>query len=68
LIRIEVEEYCQQCADFVPDVTAPERVMIGDKEVVFQTDTVIRCEYRRRCAGITRYLEHQIKGDVDKHE
>lgn len=69
MIRVEVEGYCQKCMDFVPDVTPPARAISDvDGEVVYQSDTIIQCKHRRRCAAITRYLEHQIKGDVDNHE
>ena len=60
MIRLEVEEYCQQCLDFSPDVIKPERVYFGESEMIL-SDTIIRCEYRKRCAGIRRYLEHQMR-------
>lgn len=68
MIRVEVEGYCQQCMDFVPDVTAPERIWDKQKLEMTQTDTIIQCKHKRRCAGIKRYLEQQAKGDVDNHE
>ena len=61
MIRLEVEEYCQSCLDFCPDVTKPERVYCGDNEPFTFGDTIIKCEYRKRCAGIRRFLEHQLK-------
>lgn len=64
MIRVDVEEYCQSCLDFSPDVTKPERYYAGDKEITFQSDTIIRCEYRKRCAAIKRYLEQQAKGEA----
>ena len=63
MIRIEVEDYCQKCLDFSPDVTKPERIYAGEKEMHFG-DTIIKCEYRKRCAGIRRYLEQQMKGEA----
>ena len=64
MIRVEVEEYCQQCLDFSPDVIKPERVRTdGGKELEY-TDTVIKCKYHKRCAGITRFLEQKLKGEV----
>lgn len=63
MIRIEVEDYCQSCLDFSPDLTKPERVRsTGGKELTY-TDTIIRCEHKKRCAGIKRYLEQRMKGD-----
>lgn len=65
MIRVEVEPYCQQCLDFEPDVTKPERCMFEGEEFVF-TDTVIHCKHRKRCASIVRFLERQTKGDISE--
>lgn len=59
MIRLDIEEYCQQCLDFSPDVTKPIRVTTGSGEISF-TDTVVQCEYRKRCAGMMRYLKQQV--------
>jgi len=55
-IKLEVKDYCSECCDFEPDVTKPERLYCGDS-IIFKTDTVVRCEYARRCENIKRYLE-----------
>lgn len=60
MIRLEVEPYCQQCLDFSPDVTKPDRLEFGDGTCVY-TDTIVKCKYRKRCAGIKRFLEQQAK-------
>lgn len=60
MIRLEVEGYCQSCLDFTPDVIKPTRVYTDDGKTS-QTDTIVRCEYERRCAGIKRYLDQQAK-------
>ncbi len=66
MIRVEVEEYCQNCLDFNPDVTKPQRVIAPmTEEPLHLGNTVIRCSYRNRCASIKRYLERQSKGDVN---
>lgn len=65
MIKIDVEGYCQQCLDFTPDVVAPTKAY-SEGNVVFQSDTLIRCEHRKRCANIKRYLEQQMKGDVSR--
>ena len=62
MIRLEVEEYCHQCLDFHPDVIEPTRAYSLDDEKNSHTDTIIMCKYRKRCAGIKRYLEQQSKG------
>lgn len=61
MIRLEVENYCQACLDFSPDVIKPQRVLADNGEYEF-TDTVVQCEHKRRCAGIVRYLDQQMRG------
>ena len=61
MIRLEVEEYCHNCLDFYADVTPPQRVLTTNGDEFTFSDTVVRCEHRKRCAGIKRYLEQKIK-------
>jgi hypothetical protein len=63
MIRIDVEEYCHSCLDFSPDIIPPTRAFSVDGKEIIQTDTIIQCKYRKRCAGIKRYLEQQMKGE-----
>lgn len=63
MIRVEVEDYCQWCLDFTADVTKPQRMMSNNGELIFG-DTIVQCEYRKRCAGIKRYLEQRAKEEV----
>ena len=65
MIRVDVEDYCHQCLDFHPDVIPPAKLLAGEEEYIVG-DTVIKCEYRKRCAGIKRYLEQQTKIDSSK--
>lgn len=62
MIRIDVQDYCQACLDFEPDIEKPTKFYSGS-EVIEQTDTVVRCEYRKRCEGIKRYLERGGKNN-----
>lgn len=67
MIRIEVEEYCDACMDFSPDVSRPSKGFVTSIEdlsqLTFQTDTIIRCEYRKRCDAIKKYLMRQARGE-----
>ena len=65
MILVNVEEYCQACLDFTPDVTPPQRVWVSDEMKYIMGDTIIQCKYRKRCAGIKRYLEQQAKEKND---
>lgn len=58
-IKLEVEDYCQECMDFEADVTGPQRVRFCSETAL--SDTIVRCEYRKRCAALKRYLEGYIK-------
>lgn len=64
MIRIDVEDYCQSCLDFLPDVVSPSKIWSDDGEEFILGDTLVKCKYRKRCAGIKRYLEQQTKGEV----
>lgn len=64
MIKVNVEEYCHQCLDFCSDVIEPMRIRSGDNKEPHWSDTLIQCKYRKRCAGIKRYLEQQMKGEV----
>lgn len=64
MIILDIQEYCHDCRDFEADVDKPERQTVGD--TVVQTDTIIRCERRNRCASIKRYLELQAKFKADQ--
>ena len=66
-IKLEVEEYCQECADFDADVSSPERMRNAKHEVVM-SDTIVRCSYRNRCRAIKRYLEKQKAKETESCE
>lgn len=53
MINLCVEEYCQQCLDFAPDIIAPKRMMTEGGDI-FWSDTIIQCKYHKRCAAIKK--------------
>ena len=67
-INLKVEEYCQNCPDFEPDVqrqtetltacdlSDPYRFMSNVRHVC---NTLVECKYRKRCAAQMRYLQKQ---------
>lgn len=66
MIKLEIQSYCNQCFDFEPDVTKPERISIRSdfyEQEVLQTDTIVKCKYAKRCENIRRYLKQQLKED-----
>ena len=64
MIRVDVEDYCQECLEFTPDVTSPIRIDSDDNKTPVFTDTVIQCKYRKRCANIVRYLKHRTESEA----
>ena len=65
MIVLNVEEYCHSCQDFTADVIAPTKLYTADNNNYILGDTIVKCKYRKRCAGIKRYLETQVKEDKD---
>lgn len=67
MIRIDVEEYCHACMDFSPYVIKPTREVVYNpmdfipSGKIVQSDTIVQCEYRKRCEAIKKYLMRQTK-------
>lgn len=59
-IKLKVQEYCADCLDFEPNVTNPQRAYDDNREVFYQTDTIVECKYAKRCEAIKRYLRMSI--------
>lgn len=64
MIQLNVEEYCHQCLDYVPDVIPAERKFAEDSDDIIQTDTIVQCKFRRRCEAIKNYLIRQAKEEA----
>lgn len=65
MIKLEIEEYCQECLDFTPDVEKEkltEDDFFGDS--VIYVETSIRCKNRNRCRAIMRYLKKSVDNPV----
>lgn len=65
MIILNVEEYCHSCQDFTADVTPPAKLYASDGNDYTLGDTTVQCKYRKRCAGIKRYLESKEKENKD---
>lgn len=62
MICIDVKEYCSECLDFEPDIERPQKFYDAGSEICI-SDTIIRCENRKRCEQIKRYLERKVLND-----
>ena len=59
MIRVDVQEYCDCCYDFEPDVTRPNKYLKDGYDEVTVGDTIVRCTHAKRCEAIRRYLMRQ---------
>lgn len=59
MIRVDVQEYCDCCCDFEPEVTRPKKYFKDDYGEITVGDTIIRCTHAKRCEAIRRYLMRQ---------
>ena len=70
MIRLDIQDYCELCCDFEPDVTKPfkqgHRVDGTDEYTFIQTDTIIRCKHAKRCDSIRRYLKQQLMNEIEE--
>lgn len=63
MIKVEVQDYCQDCPYFEADITYPVEYGFlnhdtGERETGFYTnDTTIRCKHRKHCAHLVRVLK-----------
>lgn len=72
MIKLEVENYCQSCPEFEPDVDRnTQRYFAEDfnpfayePRVYTVCDTIVRCEHRVRC----QCIKTQIEIDLDKNK
>lgn len=71
MIKLELEEYCQNCPDFVSDVDKDYKAEFTDDYSHFDSsrkikrtcNTIIRCKYRKRCDELVdTYLRYELKG------
>ena len=56
MIRLCVEEYCQECDQFVAEVKN-DQLLYGNDKIRFRSDTIIRCERRDLCARLQKEFE-----------
>ena len=59
MIKLDIQPYCQNCLNFEADVESPKRAYAGS-DIAYQTDTIVRCERRKYCENIKRYLEREM--------
>ena len=68
MIKLEVQEYCQTCSKFEPDVEHPTELYADGELYTIIGDTIIRCEYRHFCERIYRITQGKNNNDEKKEE
>lgn len=63
MIRLDVQDYCQNCSEFEADAENPKRLFAGLRTIEI-TDTIVRCKNRKKCENIKLCLEKK----VNEHE
>lgn len=71
MIKLTVEDYCQDCDEFEPEVSKLRIHLSDEKPFDWQygptkTDTIIKCKHGMRCACIKRYLSKQENKNVTR--
>lgn len=61
MIKLDVREYCQACAEFEPQVTQRPELYISASENYFYGDTVVQCENRYKCKVLYNHLKKENK-------
>lgn len=57
---LELNDYCEYCGYFYPQVEQVEYRVLGDTSERYLN--IIRCKNRNRCARIAENLENRING------
>lgn len=57
MIKLNVENYCDNCPDFDPKVD----VLISS---AYPNFTYVICEHRNRCDAIAKHIEQVLKKEV----
>ena len=65
MIKLEVEDYCQKCSEFEPQIDKYTISTINSFETV---DTFIYCEHRNRCKRIKEFIEDNKENINNEHQ
>lgn len=66
MIRLDIQPYCGECWCFEASVSQGQKTIAFDGTVV-RSDTIVRCEHAKRCENIRRYLEQQLRSELQKN-
>lgn len=58
MIRLIVEDYCQECPDFEPEAV---KVTYYSGDELRAASTEVYCRHKNRCAAVAKYMKSQEK-------
>lgn len=73
MIKLVVDPFCHDCLEFEADIQRPDEIVFRGTdpsgeivELVRDGDTIILCEYRKRCRKLVEYLrtKNNEKGET----
>lgn len=78
MISLEVQDYCQQCPEFIPDVDKNDRRETLYTNDIFSSngiryvtigehDTTIRCAHRVKCECLKNFIEQEAEKKEKKN-
>ena len=66
MIKLEVEEYCQNCPEFKPKTTNGSYFFgFGTEDITHVSKFNITCKHAERCKAIRSYLNDQMEAKQD---
>lgn len=60
MIKLEIEEYCQDCPQFEAEVENPVPLYAAGMIYEYVGDTTIRCEHRERCKNVYKHAKKNL--------
>lgn len=57
MIKLRVEDYCQECPYFIPDVVSDYPNLYANNEPVITEDRAIVCEHYAICDRVARWIK-----------
>lgn len=65
MIKLVVDEYCENCPEFEAHVECIGLKSIGETTARMTCNTTITCEHRAKCQSMKDYLDRQCKTDIN---
>ena len=60
MIKLDIREYCQDCAKFEPQVAQrPAQFPSLSGDICVLGDTIVECENRRQCEALYNHLKRR---------